>query len=115
MSNFVSFPPVDAVLTRLWEMDSAPAIRRELYQAIADRLGSRTLDSAAAAFILIETVHQYSDLVGEDLGDFIPRCIFVLCDDPELADSARGAYQELRTKDSQTSSARPRDKMPVNL
>ncbi len=95
MSSYLSFPPKKEIFARLWEMDSSPQVRLDLYRTIAERLDSKTYDSAAFAFLLIETLHQFEGVVGEELTDFLPRCVLVLTEDQDLARSAREALEEL--------------------
>ncbi len=95
MSNYITFPSSEEILARLEGMEGYRPDRSSLYAAIADRLGGKTLDSAAFALLLIELLHRYEGAVGEDLAEFLPRCILTLSGDHELAASARLAFREL--------------------
>ncbi len=94
MSHYITFPPAREILRRLEGMDGFRPDRGGLYRTIAARLDGKTFDSAAFALFLIELLHRHEGPAGEDLAEFLPRCILVLSDDEELADSARRAFRE---------------------
>ena len=95
MSSYVEFPDKEALLERLRRIDHGWPPREAIYEVIASQLAGRTLESAAFSFMLIELLHRKKEVVGEELGTFLPKCILALTDDEELARSARGAFREL--------------------
>lgn len=102
MTTYLEFSDAESLLGRLRSIDAGWPPRERLYDAIATQLATRTLDSAAFSFLLIELLHRHRDEVGEDLGTFLPKCILALTEDRELADSARAAYHELGRRESET-------------
>ena len=95
MLAYIAFPPKGTILARLETLEGEGETRSELYEVIADTLGSRTLDSAAFSFLLIELLHRHEELVDEDLATFLPRCILALTSDRERSEAARAAFGEL--------------------
>ena len=95
MLSYITFPPQGTILARLRRIDRGSTDREPLFVKIAERLDSRTLDSAAFSFLLIELLHRHVELVGEDLGSFLPKCILALTGDHELSKAARAAFDEL--------------------
>ncbi len=95
MLSYIAFPPKGTILARLSTIDGASGRRDELYALIAETLDSRTLDSAAFSFLLIELLHRHEELVDEDLSSFLPKCILALTRDHELSQAARAAFVEL--------------------
>lgn len=95
MLSYIAFPPKGTILSRLRTIDGSSAARDELYRLIAETLDSRTLDSAAFSFLLIELLHRHEKLVEEELATFLPKCILALTRDHELSQAARAAFVEL--------------------
>ena len=95
MLSYIAFPPKGTILARLRKMDGDSRHREALYSKIAETLDSRTLDSAAFSFLLIELLHRHESLVEEDLATFLPKCILALTRDRELSRAARKAFVEL--------------------
>ena len=95
MLSYIAFPPKGTILARLRTIDGDSPGRANLYDIIAETLGSRTLDSASFSFLLIELLHRHEELVEEDLSTFLPRCILALTRDRELSQAARDAFDEL--------------------
>lgn len=95
MLSYIAFPPKGTILSRLRKIDGDSPRREELFATIAETLDSRTLDSAAFSFLLIELLHRHEELVEEELSTFLPRCILALTGDRELSRAARAAFHEL--------------------
>ena len=95
MLSYIAFPPKGTIVARLRRLDGSSEHREALYEKIAETLDSRTLDSAAFSFLLIELLHRHEELVGEELGSFLPKCILALTRDRELSRAARKAFDEL--------------------
>jgi len=96
MSSYIEFPDKETLLERLRRLDYGGwPPRGGIYEAIANQLADRTIESAAFSFILIELLHRQTAIVGEELWSFLPKCVFALTEDEELARSARDAFEEL--------------------
>lgn len=95
MLSYIAFPPKGTILSRLRTIEGGVDGRERLFELIAETLDSRTLDSAAFSFLLIELLHRHEDLVDEDLSTFLPKCILALTSDRELSQAARAAFDEL--------------------
>lgn len=93
--NFVELPDKEEILARLRKTGQNSRARDLVFQKIATQLDSRTLDSAAFSFLLIEMLHRFEWALGEEAAHFLPKCILAVTGDEELADSARNAYDEL--------------------
>ncbi len=101
--NFVRLQPEQEILERLRLIDGHSRARDLVFQKIAKQLDSRTLDSAAFSFLLMEMLHRFEWALGEDAGQFLPKCILALTKDSDLAASAREAYEELGPTDEEVS------------
>ena len=97
--NFVKLQGHDQILERLRAIDGHSRARDLVFQKVAKQLDSRTLDSAAFSFLLMEMLHRFEWALGEDAGQFLPKCILALTEDSDLAASAREAYNELGPSD----------------
>jgi hypothetical protein len=95
MKSYVEFSTEEELLERLHRIDYGWPPRDRVYEAIAHQLAGRTMDSAAFSFMLIELLHRQKGEIGEDLEVFLPKCVFALTEDEDLARSARAAFQEL--------------------
>jgi len=93
--NFVELQAESEILERLRAIDGHSRARDLVFQKVAKQLDRRTLDSAAFSFLLMEMLHRFEWALGEDAGQFLPKCILALTGDAELATSARQAYDEL--------------------
>ncbi|HEV8629651.1 MAG TPA: hypothetical protein VGV61_04985 [Thermoanaerobaculia bacterium] len=94
-SDFIDFPPKEVIVERLRAVDEAPRLS-ELYDTIGDRLASKTYERSASAFILIEMLYDFEETVGSDMSYLLPRSIFTLTGDRDLALSALGAFNEIK-------------------
>jgi hypothetical protein len=94
-SDFIDFPPKDIILERLRAVDESPRLS-ELYDTIGERLASKTYERSASAFILIEMLYDFEETVGSDMSYLLPRSIFTLTGDRDLALSALGAFNEIK-------------------
>ncbi len=93
--NFVKMQAENEILERLRALEGHSRARDLVFQKVAKQFGSRTLDNAAFAFLLMEMLHRFEWALGEDAGQFLPKCILALTGDSDLASSAREAYDEL--------------------
>ena len=95
MSGFIDFPPKHEIVASLEGIARREPWRRELIQAVADRLGSRVYDGAACMFILMETLFEFEDCHGLDLRPLLAQCIVVLTGDSKLAQTALESFDEI--------------------
>lgn len=93
--NYVELQAESEILERLRAIEGESRARDLVFQKIAKQLDSRTLDNAAFSFLLMEMLHRFEWALGEDAGQFLPKCILALTGDSDLATSARQAYNEL--------------------
>jgi AcrR family transcriptional regulator len=96
-TDYLEFPGKDAILASLLEVVPEVPRRRRLLEDVAERLDSRTYDSAAFVFILMEIFYNHAD--GEELGkveDLLSVCVVALSQDPQLGRSAAEAYREIQ-------------------
>lgn len=93
--NFVELQSENEILERLRALEGQSRARDLVFQKIAKQFDSRTLDNAAFSFLLMEMLHRFEWALGEDAGQFLPKCILALTGDSDLAASAREAYNEL--------------------
>ena len=100
--NFVNLPSEPEILERLRAIEGQSRARDLVFQKVARQLDSRTLDSAAFSFLLMEMLHRFEWALGEDAGQFLPKCISALTGDSDLAASARDAYDELGPADDES-------------
>lgn len=103
--NFVKLQAESEILDRLRAIAGHSRARDLVYQKVAKQLDSRTLDSAAFSFLLMQMLHRFEWALGEDVGQFLPKCILALTGDADLAASAREAYDELGPEDSERAPA----------
>ncbi len=94
-TEFLDFPSEAEILTLLEGLDSTSEDLGGLFRSIAGRLGARTYERSAAAFLLIESIYDYQDVVGRELSYLLPRCVFALTGDRDLALSALSAFNEI--------------------
>ena len=95
-TEFLEFPSGEDILRLLRGSEESLDELDPLYAKIAERLGGRTYERSAAAFLLIETIYDYEDVVNSELSYLLPRCVFVLTADRDLALSALSAYNEIK-------------------
>ncbi len=96
MSDYISFPSADEIVSRLRPSANGEPVREDLCRMIAERLASRTYESAAFAFILMEVIHELEARQGQDLTELLPRCILALTGDRDLARSAVQSFEEIK-------------------
>ena len=89
--NFVELPSENEILERLRAIGGGSRARDLVFQKLARRLDARTLDNAAFSFLLMEMLHRFEWALGEEVGQFLPKCILALTGDSDLATSARTA------------------------
>jgi hypothetical protein len=95
ISDFIDFPAKEVIVERLRALDEAPRLA-ELYDTIGERLAARTYERSASAFILIEMLYDFEETVGSDMSYLLPRSVFTLTGDRDLALSALGAFNEIK-------------------
>jgi hypothetical protein len=95
ISDFVDFPPKDEIVERLRAVDESPRLAG-LYDTIGERLAAKTYERSASAFILIEMLYDFEEVVGSDMSYLLPRSIYTLTGDRDLALSALGAFNEIK-------------------
>ncbi|MBZ0113583.1 MAG: hypothetical protein K8J08_14055 [Thermoanaerobaculia bacterium] len=95
-TEFLDFPSGDEIHSLLRGVDDAAEDLAPLRDAIASRLGGRTYERSAAAFLLIETIYDFEDTAQRELSYLLPRCVYVLTGDRDLALSALSAYNEIK-------------------
>jgi hypothetical protein len=95
ISDFIDFPSKDVIVERLRTVDESPRLD-PLYQTIGERLASRTYERSASAFILIEMLYDFEETAGGDMSYLLPRSVFSLTGDRDLALSALGAFNEIK-------------------
>jgi hypothetical protein len=95
ISDFIDFPPKEVIVERLLAVDESPRLLT-LYETIGDRLAAKTYERSASAFILIEMLYDFEETVGGDMSYLLPRSIFTLTGDRDLALSALGAFNEIK-------------------
>lgn len=95
ISDFVDFPSKEEIVDRLLAVDESPRLVR-LYETIGERLAGKNYERSASAFILIEMLYDFEEVVGGDMSYLLPRSIFTLTGDRDLALSALGAFNEIK-------------------
>jgi hypothetical protein len=95
ISDFIDFPAKHEIVERLRGVDESPVLM-PLYETIGDRLASRTYERSASAFILIEMLYDFEETAGGDMSYLLPRSVFTLTGDRDLALSALGAFNEIK-------------------
>jgi hypothetical protein len=95
ISDFIDFPGKEVIVDRLKAVDESPQLL-DLYDTIGDRLASRTYERSASAFILIEMLYDFEETAGVDMSYLLPRSVFTLTGDRDLALSALGAFNEIK-------------------
>jgi hypothetical protein len=95
ISDFIDFPAKEEIVERLLAVDESPRLVR-LYETIGDRLAAKTYERSASAFILIEMLYDFEEVVGSDMSYLLPRSIYTLTGDRDLALSALGAFNEIK-------------------
>ncbi len=95
ISDFVDFPSKEEIVDRLLTVDESPRLVR-LYETIGERLAGKNYERSASAFILIEMLYDFEEVVGGDMSYLLPRSIFTLTGDRDLALSALGAFNEIK-------------------
>jgi hypothetical protein len=95
ISDFIDFPPKEVIVERLLAVDESPRLMG-LYETIGERLSAKTYERSASAFILIEMLYDFEEVVGRDMSYLLPRSIFTLTGDRDLALSALGAFNEIK-------------------
>lgn len=95
VSDFIDFPAKEVIVERLRAVDESPRLTK-LYETIGDRLATRTYERSASAFILIEMLYDFEEVVGGDMSYLLPRSIYTLTGDRDLALSALGAFNEIK-------------------
>ena len=95
ISDFIDFPAKAVIVERLRGVDESPVLQ-PLYETIGDRLASRTYERSASAFILIEMLYDFEETAGGDMSYLLPRSVFTLTGDRDLALSALGAFNEIK-------------------
>jgi len=95
ISDFIDFPAKEVIVERLRGVDESPVLQ-SLYETIGDRLASRTYERSASAFILIEMLYDFEETAGGDMSYLLPRSVFTLTGDRDLALSALGAFNEIK-------------------
>ena len=103
--NFVKLQAEPEILDCLRAIEGHSRARDLVFQKVAKQLDSRTLDNAAFSFLLMEMLHRFEWALGEDAGQFLPKCILALTGDSDLAKSARKAYNELGPADDEKAPA----------
>lgn len=111
-STFVSFPGKDEVLRQLRATEGAGHEHEPLFRLVAERLALKTYDRSAFVFILIELVYEFEEIAGGDLSGLLARVVRVLTDDPELAESALAAYDEIKATLEPDAGAEPEARAP---
>ena len=99
--NFVKLQAEPEILECLRAIEGHSRARDLVFQKVAKQLDSRTLDNAAFSFLLMEMLHRFEWALGEDAGQFLPKCILALTGDSDLATAAREAYDELGPADDE--------------
>jgi hypothetical protein len=95
VSDFIDFPAKEVIVERLRAVDESPRLTG-LYETIGDRLATKTYERSASAFILIEMLYDFEEVVGGDMSYLLPRSIYTLTGDRDLALSALGAFNEIK-------------------
>jgi hypothetical protein len=95
ISDFIDFPTKEVIVERLLAVDESPRLVA-LYETIGERLAAKTYERSASAFILIEMLYDFEEVVGSDMSYLLPRSIYTLTGDRDLALSARGAFNEIK-------------------
>ena len=96
ITDFIEFPPRDAILSKLREIDDSSEDLEELFQGIAERLAARTYERSASAFILIELVYDFEESHDGEWSFVLPRAIMSLTGDRDLALTALSAFNEIK-------------------
>lgn len=95
ISDFIDFPAKEEIVERLLAVDESPRLVR-LYETIGERLAAKTYERSASAFILIEMLYDFEEVVGSDMSYLLPRSVYTLTGDRDLALSALGAFNEIK-------------------
>jgi hypothetical protein len=95
ISDFIDFPAKEEIVERLLQVDESPRLVR-LYETIGERLAAKTYERSASAFILIEMLYDFEEVVGSDMSYLLPRSVYTLTGDRDLALSALGAFNEIK-------------------
>lgn len=95
-STFVSFPGQDDVLRQLRAIEGSGHEHEPLFRLVGERLALKTYDRSAFVFILIELIYEFEEIAGHDWDDLLSRLVLALTEDPELAESALEAYDEIK-------------------
>ena len=95
ISDFIDFPTKEVIVERLLAVDESPRLV-QLYETIGNRLAAKTYERSASAFILIEMLYDFEEVVGSDMSYLLPRSVFTLTGDRDLALSALGAFNEIK-------------------
>jgi hypothetical protein len=95
VSDFIDFPAKEVIVERLRAVDESPRLTG-LYETIGARLATKTYERSASAFILIEMLYDFEEVVGGDMSYLLPRSIYTLTGDRDLALSALGAFNEIK-------------------
>lgn len=112
ISDFIDFPPRDVIVERLRGVDESPRLL-PLYETIGERLASKTYERSASAFILIEMLYDFEETVGGDMSYLLPRSVFSLTGDRDLALSALGAFNEIKDAIKLQAAAPPEKPAPT--
>src|SRR6185436_19165402 len=89
------FPAKEEIVERLLAVDESPRLVR-LYETIGERLAGKNYERSASAFILIEMLYDFEEVVGGDMSYLLPRSIYTLTGDRDLALSALSAFNEIK-------------------
>jgi hypothetical protein len=95
VSDFIDFPSKEVIVERLLGVDESPRLL-PLYETIGERLAAKTYERSASAFILIEMLYDFEETLGSDMSYWLPRSVFTLTGDRDLALSALGAFNEIK-------------------
>ncbi|MDX1631418.1 MAG: hypothetical protein R3234_06135 [Thermoanaerobaculia bacterium] len=96
VTDFIEFPPRDTIVSSLRKMEDSSAELEDLYETIGDRLGDRTYERSASAFILIELVYDFEEGHEGEWSYILPQAIMTLTEDRDLALTALSAFNEIK-------------------
>lgn len=96
ITDFIEFPPREAILSKLREIDDSTDELEQLFDVIAERLAARTYERSASAFILIELVYDFEESHEGEWSFVLPRAIMSLTGDRDLALTALSAFNEIK-------------------
>ncbi|MEM6456028.1 MAG: hypothetical protein AAF772_13115 [Acidobacteriota bacterium] len=101
MADYLAFPPASTVLRQLRSQAESRDLgmafaHDELYRSIAERLGGRTYEGAAFAFILFEMIYEVEEDQQQDLSSVLRHCILALTENPALASDALRSFDEIK-------------------